>query len=54
MSYAKAMKHYRNPRKWKRTRTIDSRGMAASGRRANALIFGEPKTEASQKARQQG
>lgn len=32
MSYAKAMKHARNPRKWRRTRVKDSRGMSASGK----------------------
>jgi len=49
MSYAKAMKHWRNPRKWKRTRFVDGRGMTASGRRGNALIFGKPSTEGAQK-----
>ncbi len=32
MSYAKAMKHHRNPRKWK---------MTASRIRGNALVFGK-------------
>lgn len=45
MSYAKAMKHHNNPRKWKRTAVKDGRGMSAAGKRGNALIFGQPLTE---------
>lgn len=44
MSYAKAMKHNRNPRKWRRTRVKDSGGMSLSGQRGQWLIFGKPTT----------
>ncbi len=46
MSYAKALKHHNNPRKWRRTRVKDSRGMSLSGRRGNALVFGTLITDA--------
>lgn len=44
MSYAKAMRHNRNPRKWKRTRVKDGRGMSLSGQRGQWLVFGKPTT----------
>lgn len=40
MSYKKAMKHSRNPRKWK---------MTASRKRGNWLIFGKPTTDMTEK-----
>ncbi len=45
MSYAKAMKHHTNPRKWKRTRVVDGRGMPQNGKRGQWLIFGKPTTQ---------
>lgn len=45
MSYAKAMKHASNPRKWKRTVVKDSRGMSLAGKRGQWLVFGKPITE---------
>ncbi len=44
MSYKKAMRHACNPRKWRRTRVRDSRGMSKSGQRGQWLIFGKPTT----------